>query len=163
MIGSASAATIAVMIEEGKPAPDFTLASDAGEAITLSQFRGSPVVLYFYPKDDTPGCTTQACGIRDSWGEFEERGAVVLGVSPDTAESHVRFRGKYGLPFTLLADSDHEVAEQYGVWVEKHNYGKTYWGVERSTFVIDADGTVAKVMRRVKPDTHADDVLAALP
>jgi thioredoxin-dependent peroxiredoxin len=151
------------MVEEGKPAPDFSLTSDAGEEVTLSNLHGKPVVLYFYPKDDTPGCTAQACGIRDAWGEFERRGAVVLGVSPDSEESHVRFRDKYDLPFTLLADPDHHVAEQYGVWVEKQNYGKTYWGIERSTFVIDGDGTVAKVMRRVKPDTHADDVLAALP
>jgi thioredoxin-dependent peroxiredoxin len=151
------------MVEEGKPAPDFSLTSDAGEEVTLSNLHGKPVVLYFYPKDDTPGCTAQARGIRDAWGEFERRGAVVLGVSPDSEESHVRFRDKYDLPFTLLADPDHHVAEQYGVWVEKQNYGKTYWGIERSTFVIDGDGRVAKVMRRVKPDTHADDVLAALP
>jgi peroxiredoxin Q/BCP len=129
----------------------------------LSSLRGSSVILYFYPKDDTPGCTAQACGIRDSWQELAERGAVVLGVSPDTPESHVRFREKYGLPFTLLADPDHQVAERYGVWVEKKNYGKTYWGIERSTFVIDEDGKVSRVMRRVKPDTHAADVLAALP
>ena len=151
------------MIEVGKPAPDFTLASDAGEAVTLSQLRGSPVVLYFYPQDDTPGCTAQACGIRDAWSEFTERGAVVLGVSPDSASSHVKFKGKYDLPFTLLADEDHAVSEAYGVWVEKSMAGKKYMGVERSTFVIDADGNVSKVMRRVKPDTHADDVLAALP
>jgi thioredoxin-dependent peroxiredoxin len=151
------------MVEEGKPAPDFVLASEAGEPLRLSDLKGKPVVLYFYPKDDTPGCTTQACGIRDAWEEFAERGAIVLGVSPDTAESHVRFREKYGLPFTLLADPDHDVAERYGVWVEKQNYGKTYMGIERSTFVIDEDGVVTKVMRRVKPDTHAADVLAALP
>jgi thioredoxin-dependent peroxiredoxin len=151
------------MVEEGTPAPDFTLESDGGEHIRLADLRGKPVVLYFYPKDDTPGCTAQACGIRDSWKEFAERGAVVLGVSPDTPESHVRFREKYGLPFTLLADPDHQVAERYGVWVEKKNYGKTYWGIERSTFVIDEDGKVSRVMRRVKPDTHAADVLAALP
>jgi thioredoxin-dependent peroxiredoxin len=151
------------MVEEGTPAPDFTLESDGGEHIRLADLRGKPVVLYFYPKDDTPGCTAQACGIRDSWQEFAERGAVVLGVSPDTPESHVRFREKYGLPFTLLADPDHQVAERYGVWVEKKNYGKTYWGIERSTFVIDEDGKVSRVMRRVKPDTHAADVLAALP
>ena len=150
------------MIEKGRLAPDFTLTSDAGETVTLSQFRGSPVVLYFYPRDDTPGCTTQACGIRDSWDEFEKRGAVVLGVSPDSESSHVKFKQKFGLPFTLLADSDHATAEAYGVWVEKKNYGKTYMGVERSTFVIAADGTLAKVMRKVKPETHADDVLAAL-
>jgi peroxiredoxin Q/BCP len=151
------------VIEEGKPAPDFTLTSDAGQDVALSQFRGSPVVLYFYPKDDTPGCTTQACGIRDVWGELQVKGAVVLGVSPDSPKRHVAFREKYGLPFTLLSDEDHEVARAYGTWVEKRNYGKTYMGVQRSTFVIDAEGNVAKVMRNVKPADHADDVLAALP
>lgn len=134
----------------------------SGDTITLSKLKGSPVVLYFYPKDDTPGCTTQACGIRDAWADFEAAGAVVLGVSPDGEASHARFRAKYELPFTLLADPDHTTAEAYGVWVEKRNYGKTYMGIERSTFVIDADGNVSKVMRRVKPDTHAADVLAAL-
>jgi peroxiredoxin Q/BCP len=151
------------MVEEGKPAPDFELTSDAGEQVKLSDFRGKPVVLYFYPKDDTPGCTAQACGIRDAYSEFQDRGAVVLGVSPDDEAAHVKFRDKYGLPFTLLADPAHEVSENYGVWVEKNRYGKTYMGVERSTFLIDSGGKVAKVMRRVKPDTHADDVLAALP
>jgi peroxiredoxin Q/BCP len=150
------------VVNEGDAAPDFTLRSDADEDVTLSSLRGRPVVLYFYPRDDTPGCTAQACGIRDAWGEFERRGAVVLGVSPDSAESHVKFRDKYSLPFTLLADEEHAVAEAYGTWVEKRNYGKTYMGVERSTFVIDPEGNVAKVMRRVKPDTHADEVLAAL-
>ncbi len=150
------------MVEEGSPAPDFTLTSDSGERVRLSQFRGKPVVLYFYPKDDTPGCTAQACGIRDNYEDFEQRGAVVLGVSPDEESSHVKFKHKYGLPFTLLADPDHEVAEQYGVWGEKKYMGKTYMGVERSTFLIDQDGRVAKVMRRVKPDTHAADVLEAL-
>ena len=150
------------MIEEGKPAPDFELASDGGEKVRLSELRGQQVVLYFYPKDDTPGCTTQACGIRDAYGEFEREGAVVLGLSPDSEQSHVRFKQKYGLPFTLLADEGHSVAEQYGVWVEKKNYGKTYMGIERSTFVIDADGNVKRIMRRVKPAEHADDVLAAL-
>ncbi len=151
------------MVAEGKPAPDFELTTDAGESVKLSDFRGKPVVLYFYPKDDTPGCTTQACGIRDKYPAFQERGVVVLGVSPDEETSHVAFKEKYGLPFTLLADPDHEVADRYGVWGERNAYGKTYMGIERSTFVIDADGTVAKVMRKVKPDTHADDVLAALP
>ena len=151
------------MVDAGDLAPDFTLESDAGETVKLSSLRGKPVVLYFYPKDDTPGCTTQACGIRDAYQAFRDKGAVVLGVSPDTETSHVKFKEKYGLPFTLLADTDHHVAEDYGVWVEKKNYGKTYMGIERSTFVIDADGTVARVMRRVKPDTHAADVLAALP
>jgi peroxiredoxin Q/BCP len=150
------------MVVQGEPAPDFTLASDTGDAVTLSSLRGKPVVLYFYPKDDTPGCTTQACGIRDAWGEFERSGAVVLGVSPDDVASHVRFKDKYNLPFTLLADPDHAVAEQYGVWVEKTNYGKTYMGVERSTFVIDADGSLTTIMRAVSPDGHAADVLAAL-
>jgi len=151
------------VVAEGSPAPDFTLTSDSGAVVTLSELRGTPVVVYFYPKDDTPGCTAQACGIRDSWDVFQERGALVLGVSPDRESSHVKFKEKYELPFTLLADPDHSVAEAYGVWVEKTNYGKTYMGIERSTFVIDADGNVAKVMRRVKPDTHAAAVLAALP
>jgi len=150
------------VVEQGEPAPDFELTSDAGEQVRLSTFRGKPVVLYFYPRDDTPGCTAQACGIRDAYGEFERAGAVVLGVSPDSEASHGKFRSKYDLPFTLLADPEHEVAEQYGVWVEKKNYGKTSMGIERSTFVIDADGNVARVMRRVSPRTHADDVLAAL-
>jgi thioredoxin-dependent peroxiredoxin len=151
------------MVEEGKKAPDFELTSDTGERVKLSDLRGKPVVLYFYPKDDTPGCTAQACGIRDAYAEFKQRGAVVLGVSPDDEASHVKFRDKYSLPFTLLADPDHQVAEEYGVWVEKNAYGKKRMGIERSTFLIDSDGHVAKVMRRVKPDTHADDVLAALP
>ena len=150
------------MIEEGKPAPDFDLESDAGERVRLSSLRGSPVVLYFYPKDDTPGCTLQACDIRDAWGEFEARGAVVLGVSPDSASSHLEFREKYSLPFTLLADTEHEVAELYGVWGERSFAGKSYIGIERSTFVIDADGNIASVMRGVKPDAHADDVIAVL-
>ena len=150
------------MIEEGKPAPDFALMSDAGETVKLSDLRGKPVVLYFYPKDDTPGCTTQACGIRDAYGEFQRAGAVVLGVSPDAEASHVKFREKYDLPFTLLADTEHEVAELYGVWGEKKYMGRTYMGVNRSTFVIGEDGTVRRVMLNVKPDTHADDVLAVL-
>lgn len=151
------------MVEEGKTAPDFELTSDTGERVKLSDLRGKQVVLYFYPKDDTPGCTTQACGMRDAYAEFQQRGAVVLGVSPDNEASHVKFRNKYSLPFTLLADPDHDVAEDYGVWVEKNAYGQKKMGVERSTFIIDSEGNVAKVMRRVKLDTHADDVLAALP
>ena len=150
------------MVEEGKEAPDFTLTSDRGDQVTLSELRGKPVVLYFYPKDDTPGCTTQACGIRDVYGELERAGAVVLGVSPDSEKSHVKFRDKYELPFTLLADADHAVAEQYGVWGEKKYMGRTYLGVQRTTFVIDADGIVKRVLRDVKPATHADDVLAVL-
>lgn len=150
------------MVREGNPAPDFELTSDSGETVKLSDLRGRPVVLYFYPKDDTPGCTAQARGIRDAWGEFERAGAVVLGVSPDDERSHRKFRRKYDLPFSLLADTDHATAEEYGVWVERSFAGKTYMGVERSTFVIDADGNVAKAMRTVKPATHAGDVLAAL-
>ncbi|HEY3050402.1 MAG TPA: thioredoxin-dependent thiol peroxidase [Gaiellaceae bacterium] len=151
------------MVEEGKPAPDFTLTADSGAEVTLSSFRGGPVILYFYPKDDTPGCTVEACGFRDAYSEFEQRGAVVLGVSPDDEASHTKFKQKYSLPFALLADSEHEVAQEYGVWGEKNFAGKKYWGVKRSTFVIDAEGNVAKVMHNVKPDGHPDQVLAALP
>ena len=143
------------MLEVGQEAPTFTLRSDAGEEVALESLRGAPVVLYFYPKDDTPGCTTQACGLRDAWHDFGGTGARVLGVSPDSPESHARFRDKYRLPYTLLADEDHAVAEAYGVWVEKHRYGRTSMGVERSTFVIDADGRLAAIKRRVKPDEHA--------
>ena len=150
------------MIEEGSPAPDFELTSDSGETVKLSSLRGKPVVLYFYPKDDTPGCTTQACGIRDAYGEFEQAGAVVLGVSPDDEKSHVKFRKKHELPFTLLADTNHEVAERYGVWGEKKFMGKTYLGVKRWTFVIAEDGTVKKVFPDVKPAEHAENVLAVL-
>ena len=145
------------MVEEGKPAPDFELLSDEGEKVRLSSFRGKPVVLYFYPRDDTPGCTRQACGIRDSYDAFAERGAVVLGVSTDTQAAHVRFKARYGLPFTLLADPDQQTGDLYGV---RKEHGRSF---ERSTFVIDADGTVRKIMRRVNPDRHADLVLAALP
>ena len=150
------------MVEEGKPAPDFELTSDAGETVKLSSLRGKPVVLYFYPKDDTAGCTAQACGIRDVYGEFERAGAVVLGVSPDDEGSHVAFKEKYELPFTLLADPEHEAAEAYGVWGEKSYAGRTYMGVDRSTFVIDEDGNVKRALRKVKPDTHADEVLEIL-
>ncbi len=150
------------MLAEGDPAPDFTLTSDSGDPVRLSDFRGKPVILYFYPKDDTPGCTTQACGIRDAYGEFERAGARVLGVSPDSVQRHVNFKEKYDLPFTLLADPEHEVAELYGVWGEKQYMGKTYMGVNRSTFVIGADGAVLKVFEKVTLETHADDVLAAL-
>jgi peroxiredoxin Q/BCP len=150
------------VISEGEAAPDFTLRSDDGDDVTLSSLRGRPVVLYFYPKDDTPGCTTQACGIRDAYEEFEQEGAVVLGVSPDDERSHTKFREKYNLPFTLLADTDHHVAEQYGVWGEKKYMGRTYLGVKRWTFVIAEDGTVKKVFPDVKPAGHAENVLAAL-
>ena len=150
------------MVEEGSHAPDFELRSDTGETVRLSSLRGRPVVLYFYPKDHTSGCTTQACGIRDAWSEFERAGAVVLGVSPDDVASHERFRADYELPFTLLADPDHRIAELYGVWGEKSRQGRTYMGINRSTFVIGPDGTVLTVMHDVKPATHADDVLETL-
>ena len=153
------------MLQAGDKAPDFTLLDQDGGEVALSDSlaTGAKVLLFFYPRADTPGCTTQACGFRDAYSEFQERGAVVLGVSPDDEASHVKFRDKYSLPFTLLADPGHSVSEQYGVRVEKNKYGKKSMGVERSTFLIDSEGNVAKVMRRVKPDTHADDVLAALP
>jgi thioredoxin-dependent peroxiredoxin len=150
------------VVDEGQPAPDFTLTSDAGESVSLSDFRGKSVVLYFYPRDDTPGCTRQACSFRDVYGELQGKGAVVLGVSRDDQESHRRFKEKYGLPFTLLSDLDGDVVEQYGVWREKTNYGKTYMGIHRSTFVIAPDGTVKKAMYGAKPDTDAERVLAAL-
>jgi thioredoxin-dependent peroxiredoxin len=144
------------VVEEGQPAPEFELESDTGETVRLSDLRGQPVVLYFYPKDDTPGCTRQACGIRDAYGEFERAGAKVFGISADTQASHERFKSKYSLPFTLLADPEHKLGEPYGVAREGKN------SYERSTFVIDADGNVSRVLRRVDPDSHADEVLAAL-
>jgi peroxiredoxin Q/BCP len=151
------------LVEEGAPAPDFTLESDTGEQVTLSQFRGRPVVLYFYPRDDTPGCTAEARSFRDDYGAYQERGAVILGVSPDDTASHVRFKDKYALPFTLLADRDHEVAEQYGAWGEKVLYGKKSIGLIRSTFVIDPEGKIARAISPVRVQGHSDDVLAVLP
>ena len=151
------------MVVEGESAPDFELLNDEGEVVRLSDLRGNPVVLYFYPADDTPGCTTQACGFRDAYETFRQRGAIVLGVSPDDVASHARFKRKYQLPFTLLADPGHEVAEAYGVWGEQTWNGETFLGVSRSTFLIDPDGKVAKTMVGVNPERHADDVLAALP
>ena len=150
------------MLREGTPHPSSRWPG-AGESVSLSAFRGRSVILYFYPKDDTSGCTTQACGLRDVYGELEDRGAVVLGVSRDDEASHRRFKEKYGLPFALLSDPDAAVADRYGVWVERSMYGKKSMGINRSTFVIDADGTVAKALYGVKPDGHADTVLAALP
>ena len=150
------------MLEVGSPAPDFSLVSDSGDIVTLASLRGSRVLLYFYPKDDTPGCTKQARRIRDAWDDFEAAGVTVLGVSPDSEASHVEFRETFGLPFTLLSDPDHATADAYRVWGKRSLYGKTYMGIERSTFVIDAEGKVAKVMRKVKPETHAEDVLAVL-
>jgi thioredoxin-dependent peroxiredoxin len=150
------------VIQEGTQAPDFDLATDGGERVRLSDLRGQPVVLYFYPKDDTPGCTTQACELRDKYAQFRERGAVVLGVSPDDETSHARFRSKYSLPFSLLADHDHAVAEQYGVWGEREYRGKKYMGIDRSTFLIDPEGRVVKAFYGVKPQGHAEKILAAL-
>jgi thioredoxin-dependent peroxiredoxin len=154
------------MPEEGDQAPDFSLEGIDGDAkevvVRLSELRGRPVVLYFYPKDDTPGCTTQACDIRDEWPAFRQAGALVLGVSPDDTASHRAFAAKYGLPFTLLSDPDHQVAESYGVWAEKSMFGRRYWGIDRSTFVIDEQGTIRAAFRGVKAKEHAGQVLAAL-
>jgi peroxiredoxin Q/BCP len=150
------------MIEQGQQAPDFELPDQDGNPVRLSDLRGRRVVLYFYPKADTPGCTTQACGVRDRAEEYDAAGATVLGVSPDPVKAVKKFHDKQGLNFTLLADEDHAVAEQYGVWVEKSMYGKTYWGAERTTFVIDEDGVVTEVLRKVKPKEHDDLVLGAL-
>ena len=151
-----------IVIEEGQPAPDFELQTDTGETVRLADLRGKKVVLYFYPKDDTPGCTKQACAIRDAWSEFRATGAEVFGVSPTGAASHAKFKAKYGLPFTLLADDDHKLAEEYGFWVQKTFSGKKYMGVERSTVVIGADGNVETICRRVKPEEHADKLLQTL-
>ena len=151
------------MVEEGSQAPDFELKSDTGETVKLSQFRGRPVVLYFYPRDDTPGCTKEACAFRDSYDEYLARDAVILGVSRDGEESHQKFKSKYDLPFTLLSDPDHEVAEAYGVWAEKSMYGRKSMGIVRSTFVIAPDGTIARAMRGIKVPGHSDKVLEALP
>lgn len=145
------------MVAEGSPAPDFELASDTGETVKLSSLRGQPVVLYFYPRSDTPGCTRQACAIRDAYGNFSERGAVVLGVSSDTQAAQARFKDKYSLPFTLLADPQLEAGEAYGVTKEGSRSFK------RSTFLIDSAGTIAKVMEKVDPATHSGEVLAVLP
>ena len=142
------------MVNENEPAPDFTLPDHEGNRVSLSDYRGRKVVLYFYPKDDTPGCTTQACGLRDNLKTLEERNAVVIGVSPDTVAAHRKFRDKFELPFTLLADTAHDVAERYGVWKEKSMYGKKYWGNERTTFIIDEEGRIQKVLPKVKPDEH---------
>ncbi len=150
------------MLQEHDIAPDFTLLADDGSPVQLSGLRGRKVILYFYPKDDTPGCTTQACAIRDQWSEFQEKGALIFGISPDSVPSHVKFREKYQLPFPLLADTDHAVAEAYGVWKEKSMYGRKYWGNERTTFIIDEEGRIARIFPKVKPAEHADLVLEAL-
>jgi peroxiredoxin Q/BCP len=148
-------------LKEGSKAPDFTLTDDAGRKVKLSEFADKTVVLYFYPRADTPGCTKEACSFRDHHAELLARGAVVLGVSPDEAARLAKFKQKYGLPFPLLADPDHKVAEKYGVWVEKNMYGRKTMGIERSTFLIH-HGKIAKIFRKVKVDGHTEEVLAAL-
>ncbi len=150
------------MIDRGDDAPDFELPDQDGNPVKLSELRGQPVVVYFYPKADTPGCTTQACGVRDRRADYAKAGARVLGVSPDPVKKVKRFHDKQSLDFTLLADEDHAVAESYGVWAEKSMYGRTYWGNERTTFIIGPDGKVAEVLRKVKPAEHDALVLAAL-
>ena len=149
-------------LEPGGTAPDFTLLDQHGNEVSLSGLRGKTVVLYFYPKADTPGCTTQACGVRDHRADYQGANAVVLGVSPDQVKAVGKFDQKYGLGFPLLADSDHEVAQRYGVWVEKSRYGRTYMGNERTTFVIDPDGNIKDVLHKVKPAEHDDLVLTAI-
>jgi len=153
-------------LEVGDPAPDFTATAvggkyDAGKLVSLKDFRGSPVVLYFYPKDDTPGCTAQACGLRDAWPDFQDR-TEIFGVSIDSAESHEKFIAKYSLPFPLLADPEKKIVNDYGVWVEKSMIGKKYMGTERTTFVIDGAGRISAILRKVKPAEHVKELLAAL-
>jgi peroxiredoxin Q/BCP len=150
------------VLTAGDQAPDFTLPDQSGEPVTLSDLRGQTVVLYFYPRADTPGCTTQACGVRDHTADYDEIDARVIGISPDPVTAVRKFADKYGLGFTLLADEDHAVADAYGTWGEKSMYGKTYMGVQRATFIIDADGRIAKVFPKVSPKTHDDAVLEAL-
>jgi peroxiredoxin Q/BCP len=150
------------MIEKGQTAPDFELPDQDGRAVRLSDYKGQTVVLYFYPKADTPGCTTQACGLRDSIADFNDAGVTVLGVSPDPVKRVKKFHEGQGLNFTLLADEDHAVCDAYGVWGEKSMYGKTYWGAMRSTFIVGADGTVVDVIEKASPKTHAQDVLGLL-
>ena len=150
------------MLAEGDPAPDFTLPDQGGRDVSLAELRGQTVVLYFYPRADTPGCTTQACGVRDHSADYERAGARVIGISPDTVEAVAKFDDKFSLGFTLLADADHAVADAYGTWVEKSMYGKKYMGVQRATFVIDPEGRIAKVFPKVSPKTHDEVVLDAL-
>jgi peroxiredoxin Q/BCP len=146
----------------GDPAPQFALSTDDGSTVSSTDLAGSPYALYFYPKDDTPGCTKQACGLRDSWSRVSETGIPVFGVSPDSVKSHAKFRDKYSLPYPLLSDEGHRLAEAYGVWIEKTFAGRTYFGNERTTFVIGADGRIERVLPQVKPDEHADQLLEAL-
>ena len=146
-------------LEAGQPAPDFSLQADDGSTVDLAGLRGTTVALYFYPKDDTTGCTAEACGFRDMKADYDAAGVRVIGVSPDPLQSHVKFRDKHDLPFTLLSDPEHEAAEAYGVWVEKSMYGRTYMGIERSTFVIGPDGVLKEALYKVKPKGHAASVL----
>ncbi|MBS4213465.1 MULTISPECIES: thioredoxin-dependent thiol peroxidase [Neobacillus] len=148
-----------MIVEIGKQAPDFTLEAQNGEKVTLSELKGKYVVLYFYPKDMTPGCTTEACDFRDQHEQFADLNAVILGVSPDPVDRHQKFVEKYGLPFLLLADTDHQVAEDYGVWKLKKNFGKEYMGIERSTFIIDKEGNIAKEWRKVQVKGHVEEAL----
>jgi thioredoxin-dependent peroxiredoxin len=150
------------MLQEGQPAPEFEARDGNGETVRLSELRGRLVVLYFYPKDDTPGCTKEACGFRDEYGALQETGAVLLGISPDDEESHRKFAAKFNLPFPLLADPGAAIATAYGVWKEKNMYGRTYMGVERTTIIIGADGVIRKLFPKVKVDGHVAEVLAAL-
>jgi peroxiredoxin Q/BCP len=150
------------MRAEGQAAPEFTLPDQNGDEVSLSDLRGQTIVLYFYPRADTPGCTAQACSVRDHSGDYAAAGARVIGISPDTVEDVAKFADKHGLEFTLLADADHKVAEAYGTWIEKRNYGKTYWGVQRATFIIDPEGQIARVFPKVSPQTHDEVVLDAI-
>ena len=149
-------------IQSGIPAPDFELKDDTGVSRKLSDFRGKPVVLYFYPKDDTPGCTTEACNFRDDYSAYEKAGVVILGISPDSVNSHVKFKKKFDLPFPLLADEDHKICELYGVWALKKNMGREYFGVLRTTYLIDGDGQVVQVFEKVKPAEHSAELLAVI-
>lgn len=148
--------------EMNQLAPEFQLKDDTGKTHSLSDYRGKPVVLYFYPKDDTPGCTVEACEFRDDYSVYEEAGITILGISPDNEKSHSKFKQKYDLPFTILADSDHVVSDLYGVWVEKNMYGRKYFGIKRTTFLIGADGIILKIFENVKPKGHSSEVLSAL-
>jgi thioredoxin-dependent peroxiredoxin len=155
-------AAVMSKLQAGDPAPDFEAGTDGGDTVKLSDFRGKRVILYFYPKDDTSGCTTQACSFRDNYPQIQEMNAVVLGVSPDGEESHQKFKSKYNLPFTLLVDEDHTIAEAYGVWGEKTNYGRKYMGIIRSHFVIDENGNIVDTHYQVKPDQSLPEALKAL-
>jgi peroxiredoxin Q/BCP len=149
------------MVKEGTAAPAFKTTDANGETVNLKDFRGKKVALYFYPKDDTPGCTKEACSFRDAFSKFKKQGITILGVSPDSEKSHQKFTAKYKLPFTLLADTDHSIADAYGVYGEKKFMGRTYMGIHRTTFLIDEKGKIKKVFEKVKPEDHADEVLAA--